>query len=84
MEDITDADYTHAKRVCRDFETEHLSEYHDLYVQSDTLLLVDIFNNIWNMCIERYELDCAYFFSAPGLSWKEVFRKDLSKIRSIT
>ena len=33
MEDINDADYVHAKRVCRDFEIENLGEYHDLYVQ---------------------------------------------------
>ena len=32
MEDITDADYAHAKRVCKDFETKNLGEYHDLYV----------------------------------------------------
>ena len=40
MEDITDADYRHAKIVCKDFEIKHLGEYHDLYVQSDTLLLL--------------------------------------------
>ena len=34
MEDITDANYAHAKRVCKDFEIKHLGEYHDLYVQS--------------------------------------------------
>ena len=33
MKDITDADYRHAKRICQDFETKHLGEYHDLYVQ---------------------------------------------------
>ena len=32
MEDITDADYAHAKNVCKDFEIKHLGEYHDLYV----------------------------------------------------
>ena len=31
MEDITDADYMHAKRVCKDFEIKNLGEYHDLY-----------------------------------------------------
>ena len=45
MNDITDADYTHAKRVCKDFEIKNLGEYQDLYVQSDTLLLVDVFEN---------------------------------------
>ena len=39
MKDITDADYTHAKRVCQDFQIKNLREYHDLYVQSNTLLL---------------------------------------------
>ena len=57
MEDITDADYAHAKRVCKDFEIKTLGEYHDLYVQSDTLLLVDVFENFRNMRIEIYELD---------------------------
>ena len=37
MEDITDADYGKAKRVCKDFEIKNLSKYHDLYIQSNTL-----------------------------------------------
>ena len=43
MEDITDADYVHTKRVCKDFEVKNLEECHDLYVQSDTLFLADVF-----------------------------------------
>ena len=30
MEDITDADYVHAKRLCKDFEIQNLGEYHDV------------------------------------------------------
>ena len=52
MEDITDADYAHAKRVCKDFEIKNLGEYYDLYVQSDTLLLADVFGNFRNMCLK--------------------------------
>ena len=58
MEDITDVDYRHGKT----------GDYHDLYVQSDTLLLADVFENFRNMCIKLYELDPANFLSAPGLS----------------
>ena len=45
MEDITDADYAHAKTVCKDFEIKNLGDYHDLHFQSDTLLLADVFEN---------------------------------------
>ena len=46
MEDITDADYAHIKRVCKDFAIKNLGEYHDLYVQSNILLLADISENL--------------------------------------
>ena len=52
MEDITDADYKHAKTVSKDFEIKNLGEYRDLYVQSDTLLVADVFENIRNMCLK--------------------------------
>ena len=43
IEDITDAD---GKRVGKDFEIKNLGEHHDLYVQSDTILLADVFENM--------------------------------------
>ena len=43
MQDITDADYTHAKWVSKDFEIKNLDEYHDLYIQSNRLLPADVF-----------------------------------------
>ena len=51
MEDIADADYTYAKRICKDFEIKNPQEHHDLYVQIDTLLLADIFEDFQN-CLE--------------------------------
>ena len=38
MEDITYSDYAHAKTVCKDFQIKNLGEYHDLYLQNNTLL----------------------------------------------
>ena len=75
MEDITDADYAHAKRVFKDFETKKSGEYHDLYVQSDTLLLVDVFENFRNMCIKICELDPAKFFFSTWISMASSFKK---------
>ena len=68
MEDITDIDHRHAKRVLRSLNNKNLGGYHDLYVQSDTLLLADVFENYRNMWIKVYELDLAHFLSAPGLA----------------
>ena len=56
------------KRVCKDFGIRNLGEYHDLHVQSDTLLLTGAFENFRNMCLKIYELDLAKFLSAPGLA----------------
>ena len=61
MEDITDTDYTHKIIVCKDFEIKHLGEYHDMYVQNDTLLLGDVLKNFWNMSLEIYKLDPVRF-----------------------
>ena len=65
---LTDADNAHGKRVCKDFKIRNLGEYHYLHVQSDLLLLADIFQNFPNMCLEIDELDPARLLTAPGLA----------------
>ena len=84
MEDITDADYAHAKRVCKDFEIKNLGEYHDLYVQSNTLLLADVFENFRNICLEIYKLDRTKLLSAPGLAWQVTLKKAKVKLHLLT
>ena len=69
MEDITDVGHRHAQRVFKNLSNKHLGDYHDLYVQSDILLLADVFENFRNVCIKLYEIDPAHFLSAPGLAW---------------
>ena len=68
MKDITDVDYGHAKRVFNKFNNKNLGDYHDLYVQSDILLLANVLENFRNICLKIYELDPAHFLSLPGLS----------------
>ena len=52
-----------------------LGHYQDVYVQSDTLLLADVFGNFRDKFIEIYELDPAHFLSAPGLAWQACLKK---------
>ena len=66
VNDITDADYAHAKAVCNDFEIKIFREYHDLFVQSDILLLADVFEKFRKICLQIHELDPAKFLSTPG------------------
>ena len=61
MENTDDIDYRHGINVFKIFKLKNLGEYHDLYVQSDTLLLADEFENFRNKCLEVYELDSAHF-----------------------
>ena len=60
MENITDADGKHVCRVLKDFRVQKI--YHDIYLQSDRLLLADVFESFFNKCIEIYEFDPAYIF----------------------
>ena len=50
------------------FKIDNLGQYHDLYVQSDTLLLANVFENFRDKCLDTDKLDPAYFISAPYLS----------------
>ena len=75
MTGINDIDYRPANNVFKVFKLENLGNYHDLYVQSDTLLLADVFNNFRNMCLEEYELDPAHFLSLPGLASRACLKK---------
>ena len=84
MESITDVDYMLAKRICKDFEIKNLGEYHDFYVQSDTLLLADVFENFRNMCLEIYELYPAKFLSALRLAWQASLEKTKVELDLLT
>ena len=76
MDNSTDADYAHKKRVCKDFEIKKLGEYHDLCVQSDALLLADVFENFGNMCINKYELDPTKFLFSTRIIMPSSSKKD--------
>ena len=75
MEGIRDVDYRHVKKVLKEFKMSNVGDYHDLYVQTDTTLLLDVFDNFRKKCIEICKLDPAHFLSALRLAWKACLKK---------
>ena len=70
MEDISKIDYRYALKVFNKFTIKNLGEHHDLYVQSDTILLADVFESFRNLFLNTHKLDPGYFLSLPGLAWQ--------------
>ena len=84
MDDIDDIDYRHGNNVFNKFKLNNVGDYHDLYVQSDTLLLADVFENFRDMCLKEYELDPAHFLSLPGLAWQVCLKKTNVELELLT
>ena len=84
MENIDDIDYRHGNNLFKKFKLKNLGQYHDLYVQSNTLLLADVFENFRNISIKAYELDPAHFLSLPGLAWQACLKKINVKLKLLT
>ena len=78
MDNIDDIDCRHGNNVFK-----NLGECHDLHVQSDTLLLADVFENFRNMCIKVHVLDPAHFTDNSRISMASMSKKNKCKIRII-
>ena len=83
-EHISDEDYNHAKNVWNTFNLKNMGEYHDLYLQSDILLLSDVFENFRKTCLQYYKLDPCHYFTSPGLSWDAMLKMTDIKLELMT
>lgn len=63
------SDYAQANKVWDLFECKTFKDYHNLYLNTDVLLLSDVWNNFVNTCFNIYEIDPNYYLTAPSLSW---------------
>ena len=64
----------------KELKLKNLGNYHDLFLQSGTLLLADVYENFRNKCIEIYGLNPAHFLSATGLAWQACLKKTRVKL----
>ena len=83
-EHISDEDYEHAQDVWNTFSLKNMGEYHDLYLQSDILLLSDVFKNFRKTCLQYYKLDPCHYFTSPGLSWDAMLKMTDIKLELMT
>ena len=83
-EHITDDDYKHSQAVWETFKLKTMGDYHDLYLQSDVLLLADVFENFRKTCLEYYKLDPCHYFTSPGLSWDAMLKMTDIKLELMT
>ena len=68
-EGITEKYYKHALNVWNAFNMKTFKDYHELYNETDVLLMADVFENFRDNNLKIYGLDPAHYFTAPGLSW---------------
>ena len=83
-EHISDEDYEHAQNVWNTFNLKNMGEYHDLYLESDILLLADVFENFRKTCLQYYKLDPCHYFTSPGLSWDAMLKMTDIKLELMT
>ena len=69
------------KKYLKNLNLKPPGEYHDLHIQSDTLLFADVFESFRNKCIEIYELD---FLFGTGLAWQACLKKTGVKLELLT
>ena len=71
---ISDNDYEYANKIWKEFDMKTFGDYHDLYLNTDVLLLSDVFNEFRKICLKNYELDPLWYYTAPGLSWDALLK----------
>jgi hypothetical protein len=71
---ITNSDYQHAQNVWIKGKCNSLRDYLRLYLKSDVLTLVDVFESFRNFCMKHYGLDCLHYYGAPSLAWDALFK----------
>ena len=77
-------DYLHAQCVWETFGCKSMKAYHDLYLESDVLLLADFFEKFRDMCLDSYGLDAAHYFTAPGMAWDAALKMTKVNLELLT
>ena len=84
MSSINEDDYQHTQKVWEEFGVRNLGDYDDLYLQTDLILLANVFEAFRDTCLEHFKLDPAHFYTSPGLAWKACLKCTGIKLELLT
>ena len=84
QQNISKEDYEHAQKVWQVFEMKNFGEYHDLYLETDVLLLADVFMNYTIMCLKDDGLDPSHYVSAPGMFNDSLYKSSRAELKLMT
>ena len=81
---ISTKDYLRTNNVWSMLEMNTISDYHDLSLKTDVLLLADVFEKFISTCLEYHRLDPCHYFSSPGLSCNAILKMTKIKLELIS
>ena len=71
---ITKDEYDFAQKVWDSFSCKTFQDYMEIYLLADCLLLCDVFENFISNCLQQYNIDPCYYFSAPHFTFDAFLR----------
>uniref|UniRef100_A0A2S2QNX5 DNA-directed DNA polymerase n=1 Tax=Sipha flava TaxID=143950 RepID=A0A2S2QNX5_9HEMI len=83
-EHVAIAEHEHTIRVWDHFDCRTVGDYSDLYLKIDVLLLADVFENFRDICMQTYNLDPAYYYTAPGFSFDCMLKYTSARLELLT
>lgn len=81
--DCSTEDYLYAKLVYKKMECKNLGDFTDIYMINDVLLLADVFETFRETCMNHYDLDPCWYYTAPGLAWDAMLKVTNIKLQTI-
>lgn len=83
-EECSDESYEVAQKIWNHFKCKNMNEYMQIYLQSDVVLLADIFENFRHICQKIYQLDPCHYYTTPGLSWDAMLKATKIELQLLT
>ena len=84
MSSISSDNYQHAQKVWKEFRIYNVKDYHDLYLRTNVVLLMNVYEAFRKTCLEHYKLDPAHFCTSPGLAWKACLQCTEIRLKLLT